>query len=292
MGALALAGSISGMGQGLERGLQQMQGGLIQQGLADADRAFQSEKLKLQMEHAERLQQSSISAASGENEKNRALQTTLHQKTEEGATARQQQQIGGSLTAASIQAEGAKEAAAAHAASAEKIATMTNATHIKMNEATVNAQKYAADEHLTAALLNSYTESQRALQTDINRLEIIANDYKQDPNSPAYKNVLKELETQRKRSADLSAARDQAQIAIEKAKGFSRPEPTPPKRFVLPDMGGAVTPQSAPAPGPQSSVVPPSGPIDVTSIKERDPLSSIVGGLVPGLTGLANTLRK
>ena len=78
MGGLALAGAISGMGQGLERGLQQMQGGLIQYGLQDADRQFQSAKLKQQLDHAERMQQASIGAASAENEKNRALQTTFH----------------------------------------------------------------------------------------------------------------------------------------------------------------------------------------------------------------------
>lgn len=248
MGSLALAGAVSGMGQGLERGLQQLQGGLIQQGLQEADRSFQSEKLKLQMEHAERLQKGSIEAAAGENEKNRALQTTLHAQTEEGATQRQQQQIGGSLTAASMQAEGAKEAAAAHAASAEKIATLANQTHKEMNLATTQASKYAADEHLTAALLASYSESQKALATDINRLEIIATDYKQDPNNPAYKAALKDLQLQRQRSADLSVARDTMQRAVEKAKGIERPEPPAPKKFVIPDMGTSPAPQSSVAP--------------------------------------------
>lgn len=62
MGGLALAGAISGMGQGLERGLQQITGGLIQQGLSDADRKFQSEKLALQMEQAERLNAATLAS--------------------------------------------------------------------------------------------------------------------------------------------------------------------------------------------------------------------------------------
>jgi len=286
MGKLALAGAVSGMGQGLERGLQQVQGGLIQYGLQDADRQFQSEKLKLQMEHAERLQQSSIQAAAGEAQKGRELQTTLHGQAEVGATERQAQQIEGTLKAANIGAEGAKEAAKAHAGSAEKIAEMANKTHEKMNLATVNASKYAADEHLTAALLASYSESQKALATDINRLEIIATDYKQDPNNPAYKAALKDLQTQRQRSADLSAARDIMQQSIEKAKGIERPAPPAPKKFVIPDRGGTTgaSGTTAPVPGPQSAVTPPA--VDPYAAvrptpEPESPMQGLVNTLVP-----------
>lgn len=293
MGALALAGMVSGAGQGLERGLQQTQAGLIQYGLQDADRQFQSEKLKLQMEHAERLQQASIGAAASENAKNRELQSTLHQQTEDAANARNQQQIGGHLTGAAIQAEGAKEAAKAHADSAEKIADMANKTHKEMNAATVNASKYASDQHLTAALLTSYSESQKALATDINRLEIIATDYKQDPNNPAYKAALKDLEAQRKRSYELTIARDALQQAIEREKGLTRPAPAPApeKKFSIPNLGGTPTPSAPPpAPGPQSAVPQQTAP-SLTEVQPEDTWKR-AGALVPGVTGLANMLRK
>lgn len=284
MASLALAGALSGMGQGLERGLQQLQGGLVQYGLQDADRQFQSEKLKLQMEHAERLQQGSIGAAAAENEKNRALQSALHEQTEAGATARQQQQIGGSLTGASIQAEGAKEAAAAHAVSAEKIADMANQTHKDMNLATTQASKYAADEHLTAALLNSYSESQKALATDINRLEIIATDYKQDPNNPAYKAAVKDLQLQRQRSAQLSMDRENLQRAVSQAKGIVTPEPPAPKKFSISQKMEELNRSSSSSSVPQSSVAPP--PVDpLAAVRPtpdpRSPMQGLVDTLVP-----------
>lgn len=291
MGALALAGMVSGMGQGLERGLQQTQSGLIQYGLQDADRQFQSEKLKLQMEHAERLQQASIGAAASENAKNRDLQSTLHQQTEEWANARNQQQIGGHLTGAAIQAEGAKEAAKAHADSAEKIADMANKTHMDMNAAIVNASKYATDQHLTAALLTSYSESQKALATDINRLETIATDYKQDPNNPVYKAALKDLEAQRKRSYELTIARDALHQAIEREKGITRPASAPEKKFSIPDMGTPSAPPSTSPIAPTQSAVPPQTAPSLTEVQPEDTWKR-AGALVPGVTGLANMLRK
>ena len=88
MSLLRWAGSISGMGQGLERGLSQMQTGVTHMGLQEErfkqdqvargeDRAFQTEKLKEQLSHAERLQGESLAAQSGEKGKDRAQQREL-----------------------------------------------------------------------------------------------------------------------------------------------------------------------------------------------------------------------
>lgn len=258
MGALGLAGAISGMGQGVERGLQQMQSGFIQQGLQDADRQFQSEKLKLQMEHAERLQQASIGAAAGENAKNRELQTTLHSQTEAGATARQQQSIGAQLTGSAIQADATKEAAKATIASHEKISQLANDTQKEIHKATNDVSKYVADTNRQNALLKSYSDAQDALKTEINRLDIIVTDFKADPNSSAYKSALKELEQRRRESLTLSQSRDALQQKIEKETGVERPAPPQPKKFVLPDMGGSPAPSAVPqsrvAPSPQSGL--------------------------------------
>ena len=77
MGLLQTAGIVSGMGAGLQRGLETMQSGIIQQGLTDADRKFQSEKLQLQMDHAERLQRGTIAAHADEGDKTRAQAKSL-----------------------------------------------------------------------------------------------------------------------------------------------------------------------------------------------------------------------
>jgi len=58
MGLLQTAAIVSGGGQGLQRGFEQLQTGLMQRGLQAEDRAFQTEKLKQQMAHAEALQSS------------------------------------------------------------------------------------------------------------------------------------------------------------------------------------------------------------------------------------------
>ncbi len=81
MANLGLAGAISGMGQGLERGLQQIQGGLIQHGLQESDRKFQSEKLKLQMDHATKLQEGTIAANREEGKATRDAHAANTDKT-------------------------------------------------------------------------------------------------------------------------------------------------------------------------------------------------------------------
>jgi hypothetical protein len=254
MGALALAGSISGMGQGLERGLQQTQSGLIQYGLQDADRQFQSEKLKLQMEHAERLQQASTAAAAGENEKNRALQTSLADKREAGDTARTTQTLQSHEKTAGMQIEGAKETAKEHSRSAKEIAELTNQANERIHAATNNVSKYVADVNMRNALTKSYSDAQDALKTEINRLNIIVNDYKLDPNSPNYKAAVKDLEAKHLESKRLAQSLASLQEQTSKVIGVETPPAPQPKKFVMPDMGSPATApppakQSAPAPG-------------------------------------------
>lgn len=266
MGKLGLAGAISGMGQGLERGLQQMQGGFIQQGLQDADRQFQSEKLKLQMEHAERLQLGSIGAAAEQNRLNREQALTLQDKSEAGATARNKESVAGHLKGTELQIGASKENTLATIASHEKISQMTNEVNKEIHAATNEVSKYVADTNRQNALLKSYSDAQDALKTEINRLDIIVTDFKADPNSSAYKSAVKELEQRRKESMTLSQSRDALQQKIEKETGMVRPAPPEPKRFVLPDMG--VTPPA----GVSQSRVAPSAP------------SGLANTLTPGKT--------
>lgn len=237
---LGLAGAISGMGHGLERGLQQMQGGLIQYGLGEADRKFQSEKLQLQMQHAERLQDRSQAAAAKENQLTRDQQVALHAQTEQGATERQQQSIGAQLTGSAIQAEATKEAAKASAASHEKISRLTNEAQKEIHKATNDVSMYVADTNRQNALLKSYSDAQQALQTEINRLDIIATDFKANTNSTAYKSSVKELEQRRSESLVLSQSRDALQQKIEKETGVERPAPPQPKRMNLPRITEVV----------------------------------------------------
>lgn len=249
MGALGLAGAISGMGQGIERGLQQMQSGFIQQGLHDADRAFQSEKLKLQMEHAERLQQASTAAAAGENEKNRALQTSLADKREAGDTARTSATLAGHEKTTQMQLNAAKETTAATIKSHEKISELANQANERIHTATNNISKYVADVNMRNALTKSYSDAQDALKTEINRLSIIVNDYKLDPNSANYKSAVKELETKHLESTRLAQSLASLQAQTSKIIGVETPPAPQPKKYVIPDMG-------APTPAPQSRVSP------------------------------------
>lgn len=56
MGKLALAGMISGMGQGLERGVLNLQSGIIQSGLQKERQDWENERLRLTFEHQAALE--------------------------------------------------------------------------------------------------------------------------------------------------------------------------------------------------------------------------------------------
>jgi chromosome segregation ATPase len=273
MGALALAGMVSGMGQGLERGLQQTQSGLIQYGLQDADRQFQSEKLKLQMEHAERLQQASTAAAAGENEKNRSLQVSLADKREAGDTARTDKTLQSHEKTAEMQVTGAKETAKEHSRSAKEIAQLTNDANERIHKATNDVSKYVADVNMRNALTKSYSDAQDALKTEINRLNIIVTDYKQDPNNINYKAAVKELETKHLESKRLAQSLASLQEQTSKVIGVETPPAPQPKKYVIPDTGSP-----APAPGPQSmapeSALPPTAPPKTRGLVQIPPPSA------------------
>jgi len=85
------------MGAGLQRGLETMQSGIIQQGLTDADRKFQSEKLQLQMDHAERLQRGTIAAHAEEGDKTRSQASMLQGKQQEFLQGIEQQKEGADI---------------------------------------------------------------------------------------------------------------------------------------------------------------------------------------------------
>lgn len=283
MGALALAGMVSGMGQGIERGLQQTQAGLIQYGLQDADRQFQSEKLKLQMEHAERLQQASIGAAAGENAKNRELQSTLHQQTEAGANARNQQQIGGHLAGSAIQAEGTKEAAKLKEASDKEIAQLRISADKEIHAANNQVQREGQNASIKVATMSSTQKLIDTLSDEATRISVALNKIDADPNSAAYKAAEKKLEgIQREKDAYVRRLAD--------LSGTPLPVQTE-RKFTIPNLGGTSTPSAPPpAPGPQSAVPQQTAP-SLTEVQPEDTWKR-AGALVPGLTGLANTLRK
>lgn len=285
MGALALAGMVSGAGQGLERGLQQTQAGLIQYGLQDADRQFQSEKLKLQMEHAERLQQASIGAAASENAKNRELQSTLHRQTEEGANARNQQQIGGHLTGSAIQAEGTKAAAQLKEASDKDIAKLRIDADKEIHRANNQVQREGQNASIKVATMSSTQKLIDTLSDEATRISVALNKIDADPNSAAYKAAEKKLEgIQREKDAYVRRLAD--------LSGTPLPAQTE-RKFVIPNLGGSTapsTPPTAPSPAPgEQSAVPSSS--SLMTVKPEDTWKR-AGALVPGVTGLANMLRK
>lgn len=78
MGLLALAGSISGMGQGLQHGLAQMQAGIQQAGLAQEDRDFQMKKLQMQQDFEGQREQRGYTHAETLAKQNQDFQTDLH----------------------------------------------------------------------------------------------------------------------------------------------------------------------------------------------------------------------
>lgn len=120
MGVLQLAGVVSGAGEGMGRGLQQLNSGIIQQGLQESSQQFAAEKLKLQMEHAERLQALDTASRKEEGAATRAQALALHQDTEagadrrnkatqEGENARQQVATGGAIVGKGMDAESERE---------------------------------------------------------------------------------------------------------------------------------------------------------------------------------------
>lgn len=262
MAKLGLAGMISGMGQGLERGLQQMQSGFIQQGLQDADRAFQSEKLKLQMEHAERLQLGSIGAAAEQNRLNREQAVTLEDRREKGATDRSKAAIDAGKENAQTQAGTHIVAAGMQAASHEKISEQTLAANKE-----IARLKYIGDTRVakasdlkeTRALIGDLWSSRDTLVKEIGKA--MADPIEKEQNKLTLSKIDKDIAYY--------------QEIFDTALGTAKPERPQPKKFVLPDMGGTPAPSvgtpaplgGTPAPGPQSSAPPARGLVQ-TAIPE------------------------
>jgi hypothetical protein len=87
MGLLALGGAISGMGQGLQHGLQQMQSGIQQAGLMKEDRDFQMKKLELQQTFESQREQRGYTHAETLAKQNQDFQTGLHEGDRAAASA-------------------------------------------------------------------------------------------------------------------------------------------------------------------------------------------------------------
>jgi hypothetical protein len=89
MGKLALAGIISGMGNGLSRGLENMQSGIIQEGLmnrrfehddaaANVEREFQMRKMRDQQAHETAIQKGNQDFTAGQNQQKMGADIALH----------------------------------------------------------------------------------------------------------------------------------------------------------------------------------------------------------------------
>lgn len=96
---LKLAGIISGFGNGMGRGLEQMQAGIIQQGLMSqrfahddaavaGERDYQTRKLEEQRTWEMKVKQGDQTFTGGENQKNRDAQSALHVGDREAADVR------------------------------------------------------------------------------------------------------------------------------------------------------------------------------------------------------------
>lgn len=79
MGSLGLAGIISGFGNGAGRGLEQMQSGIIQQGLQSSDREWQMRKLQEQRVWDAKALGDERTYQSGEKQKDRESTRAIHE---------------------------------------------------------------------------------------------------------------------------------------------------------------------------------------------------------------------
>lgn len=75
---LGVAGIISGFGNGLGRGLEQMQAGIIQQGLQTSDREWQTRKLQEQREWDVKARQDERAYQSGRDQQQMGANIALH----------------------------------------------------------------------------------------------------------------------------------------------------------------------------------------------------------------------
>lgn len=159
MGGLALAGAISGMGQGLERGLSQLQGGIIQQGLLEASQEFQERKLREQLDHVDKRAERDIAARGAEADKSRAHAETMQKQGFTHAEGETAKQIGSHEKIAKDNNLSHKEISAANNDIQLKIARLKDTTDIK--------QATAGELAAVSKVLGDKRMDLRALRRDL-----------------------------------------------------------------------------------------------------------------------------
>jgi len=97
MGSLALAGAISGMGEGLGRGLFAMEQGFIQQGLMQEREKLEQARLEKTFAHTERMADIAENRAAGREQRQMTHAENLQQQQIEANRAMNQERIGAGL---------------------------------------------------------------------------------------------------------------------------------------------------------------------------------------------------
>jgi len=303
---LGLAGAISGMGQGLERGLQTVQSGIVQQGLHEADQKFQTEKLKLQMGHADKLQKSSQDFTAGENLQNRQFQTTQQQQGFTHAEKIQQQAFDHAETESAKQINKMVELQKLSSDQAKAFhddATKLSLAHIRATQAGIKHIVPQVDGTVAGVMSDGKTVILKDEQgnpikgvKDVTKTtELLVGINKSMIEQYQRELTRNDLTLSPEERADIKSRIDA--LRNDSMTLLKGPTATPtngaPSALKIPmsvapsgqQSSDQPTSEAAPAPGDQSAV--PS-----SIVKPNDPRSAIVGGLVPWATGAADYIRK
>jgi hypothetical protein len=204
MGNLAAAGIVSGLGQGLQQGLAQLNSGIIQYGLHSEDRKFQEAKLKEQMAHAEKLaagsqahaeklQEGTLNAAESR------LGKEISSREKEGEAGRGSAEKIHGLDEASRE-KIAREGNATH----KEIAAASNAVHLKIAELNNKLQH----QQLNATELTAVQHYIDSLGDDIRGVELKLLDPLADPSSVIGKTLIEDLKLKKTQLARAQAQFD------------------------------------------------------------------------------------
>lgn len=161
MSGLALAGALSGMGQGLQQGLVNMQQGFIQSGLLKERDEMENKRLRLTFEHQEKLQTEKI-----------ASDRAIHEETLQNAKDINQTNVGMHIATTGMTNEANKE-----------IHAETNATNKDIHKATndlsrdiAKMQDLRKEMEINASLdiskNSSYVSIVKSSENDIGRLRV------------------------------------------------------------------------------------------------------------------------
>ncbi len=176
-----------------------------------------------------------------------------------------------------------EEAAKLKEASDKEIAQLRISADKEIHAANNQVQREGQNASIKVAAMSSTQKLIDTLSDEATRISVALNKIDADPNSAAYKAAEKKLEgIQREKDAYVRRLAD--------LSGTPLPAQTE-RKFTIPNLGGSPTPSAPPpAPGPQSAVPQQTAP-SLTEVQPEDTWKR-AGALVPGVTGLANMLRK